>query len=130
MTLFKIYKSICKLIGDDVQYKSSEIKLINFNDRIIVSLKKYSDEELEEELDYVSRVYFKLLNHIDNSIIRERLNSMGLYRCHNKPNSDVDMNTILSVIYINKYMKNYDGEQMFLDSLKVLFKNKDKENSL
>lgn len=123
MTLFKLYKELCEFVRDEKIYKSSELKGVDINNRLIIVLKRYNAEEIEDELRCVSRIYFKLINSIDKDIIDYKLEIIKLLICKNKSKSEIDLNTIISVIYINHYSDNYDDEKIILDVLKSLFKS-------
>ena len=73
MTLFKLYKELCEFVRDEKIYKSSELKGVDINNRLIIVLKHYNAEEIEDELRCVSRIYFKLINSIDKDIIDYKL---------------------------------------------------------
>ena len=122
MTLFRLYKDICRLTNIERIYKSSELKECQMGNRVIISLKSYDDNQADEELKCVSNVYFKLIGSIDERIIKDKIESFDFHTYHKKPKLEVDLNTIISVIYINKYSNCYDAEKMILDILKVLFK--------
>lgn len=124
MTLFRLYKDICRLTNTEKIYKSSHLKESQMGNRLIVSLKSYDDSEIENEFKRISDIYFKLISSIDENIIKDRIESFGFYHYHIKPKLEIDLNTIISVIYINKYNNCYDAEKMILDTIKVLFKIK------
>lgn len=104
MTLYKLYKSICcNHIGDIPKYKSSELKPVAMCDRLIISLKSYDAEKIDNQLSSISRAYFELMGsmNFDIDIVKENLKTIESYQYKKKPDLCVDINTLLSVIYIN-----------------------------
>ena len=104
MTLYKLYKSICcNHIGDIPKYKSSELKPVAICDRLIISLKSYDAEKIDKQLSSISQAYFELVGsmNFDIDIVKENLKTIELYQYKKKPDLCVDINTLLSVIYIN-----------------------------
>lgn len=122
MTLYMVYKDICRLTKCEKIYKSHELKECKIGDRLIVSLKSYDRSEIENEFKYISDIYFKLIASINRNIIDDKIESLGFHTYHKNPKLKIDMNTIISVIYINKKGNDNTTEGILLDTLKVLFK--------
>lgn len=125
MTLYKLYKSICcNHIGDIPKYKSSELKPVAICDRLIISLKSYDAEKINKQLSSISQAYFELIGsmNFDIDIVKENLKTIESYQYKKKPDLYVDINTLLSVIYINN---DPDILELTMTALKALtFKRK------
>ena len=125
MTLYKLYKSICcNHIGDIPKYKSSELKPVAICDRLIISLKSYDAEKINKQLSSISQAYFELIGsmNFDIDTVKENLKTIESYQYKKKPDLYVDINTLLSVIYINN---DPDILELTMTALKALtFKRK------
>lgn len=115
MTLYKIYKRI----SSSVLYKSSELKAVSISDHLIVSLKDYTEEETEKQIDICTNCFFKLLKNVDKFFINKRIEELDIHRYHPKPKFDINMVTVLSVLYINEAKNSLD---LFEKAINFLFK--------
>lgn len=109
MTWYKIYRLLCMELNILYPLKQSElcVRVNSIPNSLEFHKRNLSKITLSDNLDELADVYYRLMKDIGFSKFCEISLPIFNYRCKEYPDRIININTILSVLYLSGYKGDY-----------------------